>query len=325
MQTKALLEGLGTREGVTAKSLKLHLDSWSSGAGASPSLRFVAPSKVAVVGSYLLGSLAKAGRCVDVAVTMPGECFDKKDYLSHRYSEKRALYLGVLGRALGKRTDLFEAVQFAPWLCDASKPVLLLRPAHASLRRLTVRVLPVLTADVFPASRFRPDQSNVRAQGRLAEAEDAGASQQLWPTPHYNMALLEDVEGSSCAEHLAVLHECTTVCPAFADASVLLKVWARVHGLGKEACADTFHEGLQVFLLAWMVQDKRLSHGFSAQQMFKAVMAFLAQTDLSKGPVLRMRPSLKQAPGESPAMCCVVGCMVDWSASWRGVASCGAA
>jgi hypothetical protein len=72
-----------------------------------------------------------------------------------------------------------------------------------------------------------------------------------------------------------------------------------------------------------MVQDKRLSHGFSAQQMFKAIMAFLAQTDLSKGPVLRMRPSLKQAPGEWLAKCCSGGCIMGRLVGvvmWRGVA-----
>lgn len=45
---------------------------------------FMAPLKVAVVGSFLLKSALK-GKCVDLALQMPSELFQDKDFLDFRY------------------------------------------------------------------------------------------------------------------------------------------------------------------------------------------------------------------------------------------------
>jgi hypothetical protein len=44
------------------------------------------------------------GSVVDVAVDMPGSCFDDKDYLNNRYHAKRVLYLDSLRVALAGKT-----------------------------------------------------------------------------------------------------------------------------------------------------------------------------------------------------------------------------
>ncbi|CAE7246079.1 Nol6 [Symbiodinium sp. CCMP2592] len=69
--------------------------------GAAPSaLRFTAPRRIDVVGSFLLGTYTKEELTVDVAVEMPSDMFRSKDYLNFRYHDKRAAYLGELHRQL---------------------------------------------------------------------------------------------------------------------------------------------------------------------------------------------------------------------------------
>eukprot|EP00439_Symbiodinium_sp_Y106_P059016 s415_g8.t1 len=72
--------------------------------GAAPSaLRFTAPRRIDVVGSFLLGTYTKEELTVDVAVEMPSDMFRSKervDYLNFRYHDKRAAYLAELHRQL---------------------------------------------------------------------------------------------------------------------------------------------------------------------------------------------------------------------------------
>jgi len=56
------------------------------------------PSKINVVGSYVLKSMAKTDAicAVDMVVTMPASIFQEKDYLNYRYFHKRAYYLASI-------------------------------------------------------------------------------------------------------------------------------------------------------------------------------------------------------------------------------------
>jgi len=61
-----------------------------------------------VVGSFLLGTVAKPDVVVDVEVTMPAATFQPKDHLNHRYFHKRALYLAHLAAHLRGRPEIAE-------------------------------------------------------------------------------------------------------------------------------------------------------------------------------------------------------------------------
>uniref|UniRef100_A0A8C0B8F3 Nucleolar protein 6 n=1 Tax=Buteo japonicus TaxID=224669 RepID=A0A8C0B8F3_9AVES len=89
--------------------------------------RFVPPTELKVVGSYLLGTCIKPEINVDVAVTMPREIFQDKDNLNQRYHRKRALYLAHIAQQFSKE-KLFGSVKFAYMNSNHLKPILLLRP-----------------------------------------------------------------------------------------------------------------------------------------------------------------------------------------------------
>ena len=68
--------------------------------GASVQLAFEAPAAIDLVGSYLLRTAARPALNVDLAVQIPSACLLEKDYLDHRYADKRQLYLAHLGATL---------------------------------------------------------------------------------------------------------------------------------------------------------------------------------------------------------------------------------
>ncbi|GBG25377.1 Nucleolar protein 6 [Hondaea fermentalgiana] len=258
---------------------------------------FAAPEAVDVVGSYLLGTVTKPSRTVDLAIRMPADCFKRKDYLNHRYLDKRRLYLGVLAKSLAKKKDLVAATQFAPFTSDLDKPVLLVTPsAEANVGKMLVRILPVISEDVFPISRFQLDQNNVRPLNRFEPEAGSGEGQARAgltpaPTPHYNMRVLEDIESSGPRSHLELFHEVKESCQSFAPVSCLLKIWARVRGFSSSDGPDNFSEFLLTAFLAHQLLEKRISSMLSVQQLFRNFMGVIAKTDLGRGPVARLRPS----------------------------------
>ncbi len=70
---------------------------------ASCAFTFRAPSRVDLVGSFLLRTAARPVLNVDVALEMPAACLGAKDYLNYRYLEKRACYLDVVAQYLHSR------------------------------------------------------------------------------------------------------------------------------------------------------------------------------------------------------------------------------
>ena len=58
------------------------------------------PKVVSLVGSLAYGTATTGTIVADMAVEMPRETFDEKDYLNHRYHVKRAVYLTCVAEYL---------------------------------------------------------------------------------------------------------------------------------------------------------------------------------------------------------------------------------
>ena len=208
-------------------------DLWSQ---ITSSFTFRAPLKVGYVGRSALG--LSCGSVVDVAVDMPGSCFDDKDYLNHRYHAKRVLYLDCLRVALsgkmgaksrretgkgktgkGKGTSARDSgadvlrVEWDTEVVDPRKPVLRLEMValpgvefrvHASLEQKRAAWL----------KKVAPDAANLRSYGKM--------------TPLYNHSIAEDLLVLWHAEEVALM---AGRFPIFADVVLLLDIWARNHGL----------------------------------------------------------------------------------------------
>ena len=215
-----------------------HLSWEAGGAGAEPAvshahLAGVSPmtskvrlswrpaEKVALTGSYLLRTLARPCLNVDLALYIPGACFHEKDFLDHRYTDKRLLYLTHLAELLCHQDASWRSPRLA-WLPHAQQvhwPVVELdMPVGGDTWR--VRIIPALARGVLAPAKLRPGRANLRQHACRPGSDAPRAS------ADYNNAIaLESTHGDS----VELLHSFYSrdSSGALREASVLLKVWAR--------------------------------------------------------------------------------------------------
>ncbi|KAJ3297816.1 hypothetical protein HK104_000070 [Borealophlyctis nickersoniae] len=254
---------------------------------------FKKPSKIFVVGSYLLKTVAKnpSGANGDVAVQMPESLFQEKDHVNYRYFYKRAYYLAVLASEFRKkRKELNVKVEFQAFQGDRRRPILVLRAAKDgkdtdfSKLGFCIRLFPTIPQTLFPAARLAPSRNNVRL-AFINPSQPSDNRSEPPPTSRYNAAMLLD---TAFVPHLNLLHHHVTNCAGFRDACVLGKVWLTQRGLEQSG-------GFNGFLFAMMMgyllrtNDKsgvrRLGNSFSSYQLFKVTMEFLASHDFERDPI----------------------------------------
>ena len=177
--------------------------------------------KVSLTGSYLLRTLARPCLNVDLALHIPGACLHEKDFLDHRYTDKRLLYLAHLAELLCDEDAPWRSPRLA-WLPHAQHahwPVVELEmPVGGETWR--VRIIPALARAVFAPAKLRPGRANLRQHACRPGSDAPRAS------ADYNNAIaLESTHGDS----VELLHSFYSrdSSGALREASVLLKVWAR--------------------------------------------------------------------------------------------------
>ncbi|XP_033928968.1 nucleolar protein 6 [Melopsittacus undulatus] len=236
--------------------------------------RFMPPTELKVVGSYLLGTCIRPEINVDVAVTMPREIFQDKDNLNQRYHRKRALYLAHIAQHLSKQ-QLFGSVKFAYMNSNHLKPILLLRPQGKDEKMVTVRLHACPVPGLFKPSRFYPSKNNIRTAWFVEQSTPKeGASEP--PTPHYNNSILCD---TMLLSHLQFLSSAATDFPGMKDGVALLKVWLNQRQLSKGlGCFSGF---LVSMLVAYLLMKRKIVKMMSGYQVLRSTLQFLATTDLS--------------------------------------------
>ncbi|KAK7032899.1 mannose-6-phosphate isomerase [Favolaschia claudopus] len=256
---------------------------------------FEKPSDITMVGSWpnKISVKAKDG-CkfgIDLAVEMPSDLFQEKDYLNGRFFHKRAFYLATLAEAIQNSKSLNVELTYQSASNDPRLTKLVLEPrndeTHDDFTKLNARVciVPVLPANSrIPLQRLSPSHSNIRisADGDFASI----------PTPLYNSALLMALIPRAHLLSAFTLNEHT---PSFGDALTLLRVWAnqRGYGEGSRLCVRGFDSlgsfwtvllGLLVFGEESVNKAKRkpLGRGLSSYQLFRAALDFLSRHDFEK-------------------------------------------
>ncbi|NXI45898.1 NOL6 protein, partial [Galbula dea] len=236
--------------------------------------RFVPPTEVKVVGSYLLGTCIKPEINVDVAVTMPREIFQDKDNLNQRYHRKRALYLAYIAQHFSKE-NLFGSVKFAYMNSNHLKPILLLRPQGKDEKMVTIRLHACPAPGVFKPSRFYPNKNNIRTAWFMEQNTSKEGTTEP-PTPHYNNSVLCD---TVLLSHLQFLSSAATDFPGMKDGLALLKVWLNQRQLSKGlGCFSGF---LVSMLVAYLLRKRKIIKMMSGYQVLRSTLQFLATNDLS--------------------------------------------
>mmetsp|Transcript_49331 Transcript_49331/g.107412 ORF Transcript_49331/g.107412 Transcript_49331/m.107412 type:complete len:1079 (+) Transcript_49331:58-3294(+) len=249
---------------------------------------FQPPRRIDVVGSFLLGTCLRSHMSVDLALEMPPEALQSKDYLNFRYMDKRAAYAAEICRQLRKSGESGEKclrdmdVSLEALQGDLFRPCVILRAAGpAGPDPWQVRLLPVHAADAWPALRLAPDRNAVRPH-------DASGSPENFPaTSQYNSCILED---SRMRTHLEMIHRAVQRVPALRDTILLLKRWAFLRGFlqptGESVCIP-----LSGFCLSMLAAHASQTASIapmqtSSFQLFKLALGVLASTDWQTHKVL---------------------------------------
>ena len=223
---------------------------------------FNPPSGIQVVGSWAYHSTIGSNP-IDVSLEIPSSCFDEKDQLNHRYFAKRLLYLAHIGKALRSR---YGRTRWELFNGDVRRPVLVLQPFEWGNE---VRLLPVISSNLFPLNRLSPDRNNLR---------EARQGDDLLPTPYYNSSVLED---SSMTDHAEFLQSIARTSPAFPDACVLLRIWAR-----NQHCNAGFN-GLSGYLLSMflgqLIMKGSVSASLATIPLFRAALVALSNPKTFSG------------------------------------------
>jgi U3 small nucleolar RNA-associated protein 22 len=223
------------------------------------------PAKIYVVGSFLLGTLAKSpnGYTIDLGVELPMELLHEKDHKGYRYLWKRAVYLSYIAKHLGKYNLSFDSFNG-----DSDRPVLNCKIAQD----LVIRIIPLLPVDYVFVRKLTPNHSNV----------NPGDGSDMAPTPIYNSAILMD---SLLVPTLKFIHSHSHDSEEFKDAILLGKVWLNHRGF--DHVMSPFGGFEFTMLLMYLIQhgskhDLNLSYQLSSYQLFKVAIEFLAKHDFTQ-------------------------------------------
>ena len=300
----SLLKGIKARKGVgNSWVAKQKLDGLAplqeflpqAGAQTALKLDFEAPDDVLPCGSYAMGTQTKPFITVDMLVTIPASCLEKRDIRGHVYFDKRRLYLAVLAQAL-KKSDLIDAehgVRLTYLRGDVRKPILVV--LSPTKKRRPLRIIPCLSAETFKLSQLADSKNNVRPQEWLSldSKSSIEASAVLAATPDYNHAILEDAAMLSQRE---LLLEMSRTVACFRPTVALLKVWLRQRGFCGGGMNDTLDAHSSSLVLLHLLETRAKGGDMTPLSAFQLVMKFLAEPELRQR--IAVFAHVEPAPGE---------------------------
>lgn len=130
-----------------------------------------------------------------------------------------------------------------------------------------------------------------------------GPDTTLLPTPFYNSTLLAD---ASYVQYLKVLHLATKQSDGFREACILGRIWLSQRGFGANISKGGFGHFEWAAVTALLLQGggtkghSVLSPGYSSYQLFKAVIQYIATSDLVKKPMLYQVPDVSITKTDRP-------------------------
>lgn len=243
-------------------------------------LSFEKPTRLDLIGSYLLETGVHPEFNIDVAVEMPQSCFLPKDILNYRYFDKRKLYLGVLKNALEDEfSESAIDIHFENFCGDLNKPILVFKPRYDVKQKYgrcaSIRMIPVIEKSTFQLSKLIPSRGNLQnlTTSTTADADMGNSQPQKLPTPIYNMSILEDM---NMRNHLEQLHSAAQDNLSFKDAVILGKLWIRQQGFHHTEIVDSLNGFQLSMLLLYLHMSKRINRQMSSWSMFKVLLNFIA-------------------------------------------------
>jgi U3 small nucleolar RNA-associated protein 22 len=135
----------------------------------------------------------------------------------------------------------------------------------------------------FKLSQLRPQKNNVRPSRWLDMIKSSTQRESEWdlstlsPTPHYNMAILEDL---TLTHQHTIVSKVMDICPCARDATVIAKVWLTQRGY--RFGLDSLDGHTVTLLIAYLFQQRTINAQMSSFTVFQCLLKFLSESDFSK-------------------------------------------
>lgn len=250
------------------------------------------------------------------------QIFKEKDYVNYRYFHKRACYLAYLAAGIQASNGLDLTIKFGLQNDNHLQPILLIGPNPGTLRRLIrgtlfaktfiargdvyqssyqIRVILAAAGDLFPIMKTLPNRSCIRTK----KADSSTYDSSTVATPLYNATLRSECSSLS---YLKFLHQCSMSLDAFEDACLLGSVWLQKRCLTTSLRSGGFGQFEWACLVALLLQGGGLGgrpilfKDYNSYQVFKAVLQFLASTNLIAHPLIIHGEDLKLVNLQGPVL-----------------------
>jgi hypothetical protein len=123
---------------------------------------------------------------VEIALTVPRECYLAKDYLNHKWHMRRLVYLDHVAQAISQRKLAKRGVRLTAQAGCLRTPGLLYTDVGTGR---PVCILTALPGGLFNPSKLAPARNCLRA---AAATSRGAAPRELLATPTYNRSVLAD-------------------------------------------------------------------------------------------------------------------------------------
>lgn len=243
---------------------------------------FIPPTKVEAV-KELNHIKSIEARTIELAILIPPELFQEKDYLNYRYFHKRAYYIACIADGIQATAKSTFRLSYEYQDGNLLQPILLVGPGKDSPRDFTrskcrICISTMTSEDMFPAKRLTPSTSCVRSKLlHHGDAEDISS-----PTPFYNATLRSE---TTVLYYRGVLLNISTLCESFLDFCFLGQVWLRQRGFGSSVQSGGFGAWELALTCALLIADaggrKSMFTRYTSYQLFRTTLQFLGSKDLT--------------------------------------------
>jgi len=163
---------------------------------------------------------------------------------------------------------------------------------------IELHIIPAAPEGLFAVGKLLPGKNSIRPKSEL-DSTSATAS----PSPFYNASIRSDCNAEG---YLQLLHLASKQAPGFTDSCLLGRVWLRQRGFSSLVSEGGFGNFEWAALTALLLKGggpkghNVLSPGYSSYQMFKAVIQFLAPSNLVNKPQVYEQPDLVLEKSDVP-------------------------
>ncbi|KAL8243927.1 hypothetical protein R6Q59_010185 [Mikania micrantha] len=240
---------------------------------------------------------------IEVAVEMPANLFQEKDYLNYRAIHKRACYTACIAGHLKKTLQKEAQCRYAFASGNHLVSVILVDFTNTSAKvpkKISFTINVVFPDNLGSVEKMSPDRNCLRIASETPDQQ----TNQVKPTPFYNSTIRSLATTQQVDE---LLQHAGQKCDAFKSVCSIGQTWLDQRGFSSRPSSGGFGLFEWSYMCALLLhagghKDRPLfSERYSTLQLFKAMLQVLASRDLTE-PLLVRSQAVQPTKNGSPIL-----------------------